>query len=86
MVDDALAASGLECLNGGGTTEEVDIFSLSLSLSPCQYCTGELRSPDITEWEGSRAFGDLDLRVLANARRADRGQNKVAARTEQNLV
>ena len=32
MVDDALAASGLECLNGGGTTEEVDIFSLSLCL------------------------------------------------------
>ena len=31
MVDDALAASGLECLNGGGgTTEEVDIFFLSL--------------------------------------------------------
>jgi len=67
MVDDALAASGLECLNGGGgTTEEVDIFFFQ---SP------ELRSPDITEWEGSRAFGDLDLRVLANARRAEEKTN-----------
>ena len=35
----------------------------------------ELRSPDITEWEGSRAFGDLDLRVLANARRAEEKTN-----------
>ena len=85
MVDDALAASGLECLNGGGTTEEVDIFSLSLcllvstvqgSFVPLTSLNGRARELSATLTSG----------VLANAHRADRGQNKVAARTEQNLV
>ena len=78
MVDDALAASGLECLNGGGgTTEEVDIFFLSLlSFVLLTSLNGRARELSATLTSG----------VLANAHRADRGQNKVAARTEQNLV
>jgi len=48
----------------------------------------ELRSPDITEWEGSRAFGDLDLRVLANARRAEEKQirSEIRSRVEETVL